>query len=187
MSQDQKDSKTSGKIEIAKNGPYKVSGKIPLAKELIVADNEGNSVEWGKGQKYPDKENYSLCRCGQTKTPPFCDGSHIACHFDGTETASKKSYAKSAELISGPELVLSDVPELCVRARFCHNKDGNVWNLTKNSDYPKAKKIAIEQACNCPAGRLVQCDNKTGKTIEPEFKPSISLVEDPSKEVSGPV
>lgn len=31
------------------------------------------------------------------------------------------------------------------------------------------------------------CDKKTGEPIEPEFEPSISLIEDPQAESSGPV
>jgi CDGSH-type Zn-finger protein len=43
------------------------------------------------------------------------------------------------------------------------------------------------QAGNCPSGRLVVYDKKTGKPIEPRFVPSISLTEDPQKRVSGPI
>jgi len=48
------------------------------------------------------------------------------------------------------------------------------------------KRIAIEEAGNCPSGRLVIWDKKE-KAIEPEFEPSIVLVEDPQEDMSGPI
>jgi len=75
-----------GKIIVSKNGPYLVSGNLPLEKEIIVPDEEGFSCEWKKGKKYPDQENYRLCRCGQSKNKSFCDGCHIESGFnDGDE------------------------------------------------------------------------------------------------------
>ena len=179
--------KNKPKVTISKNGPYLVSGNLPLEKEIIVSDDEGNSVDWKKGKKYPDKENYSLCRCGHSKNMPYCDGTHLKISFDGTESASREEYLNGAGKIEGPELELTDKEELCALVRFCHNKKGNVWQLTEDSGDPECKKEAIRQACNCFAGRLVAWDKKTGKPIEPEFEPSVSLVEDPEKQVSGPI
>jgi hypothetical protein len=47
--------------------------------------------------------------------------------------------------------------------------------------------MMIEEAADCPSGRLVIYDKKTGKPIEPTFEPSIALVEDPNIKVSGPL
>ena len=91
-----------------------------------------------------------------------------------------------AEQIEGPDLVLSDAEALCAGARMCHRKSGT-WNLTKASDKPKLREIAIQEACDCPSGRLVALDKKTRKPIEPELEPSLSLVEDPQAGVSGPI
>jgi hypothetical protein len=70
------------------------------------------------------------------------------------------------EIIRGPELELADHDCLCVHAWFCQ-RAGGIWNLTKQSDNPEARKIAIEEACNCPSGRLVITDRRTGRVIEP--------------------
>jgi len=40
---------------------------------------------------------------------------------------------------------------------------------------------------DCPAGRLVAWDKKTGRPIEPHFEPSIVLIEDPKMKCSGPI
>jgi len=174
------------KIKVSKNGPYIISGGIPLSQQAIIVDSEGYPFEWRGGTKYPLQENCALCRCGQSKNKPFCDGTHVKVNFNGTETASNRKYIEQAERTSGPELVLNDAKEFCAAARFC-DRAGGVWELTKHSDNSNSKKIAIEEACNCPSGRLVACDKKTGKAIEPVFKKSIALVEDPQFGVSGPI
>ena len=129
----------SGKVIVTKNGPYFVSGSLPLAKEIIVPDIEGNPVIWSKGNKYSIQESYTLCRCGQSKTKPYCDGTHAKIGFDGTETASKKKYLEQAENISGPDLILTDAQAFCSTARFCH-RAGGVWKLTRESNNPELKE-----------------------------------------------
>jgi len=64
------------KIKVSENGPYLVSGGIPLSQQIIGTDAEGYSYEWRTGIKYPAQENYALCRCGRSKNKPFCDASH---------------------------------------------------------------------------------------------------------------
>jgi CDGSH-type Zn-finger protein len=64
---------------------------------------------------------------------------------------------------------------------------GGIWKLTKNSHNPKFKKAAEEEACNCPSGRLIVWNKKTGKAIEPKLKQSLGLIEDPAAKSSGPI
>lgn len=173
------------KVEITKDGPYIVSGKLPLRKEIITIGKDGEPEKWVKGKECPSSDTCALCRCGQSKNKPFCDGSHTVTGFDGTETASRENFEKQAEKIVGPDLILKDSSSLCSTARLCH-RAGGAWNLAKSND-SKSRKIAIEEACNCPSGRLVACDKKTGKPIEPELEKSLSLVEDPQNKVSGPI
>lgn len=171
------------KIKVTKDGPYIISGDIPLDKQEIQVDDEGNSVEYKKLKEYPKQETCGLCRCGKTKNAPYCDGTHTKVKFDGTETASTKPFKEQAEIIEGPSLYMEDVYDLCASGRFCHNKKGRVWQLTESgTNDPEA----ISQACNCPSGRLVM-HRKNGKEIEPEHKQEITLLEDPSKNVSGPI
>jgi len=175
-----------GKIKVTADGPYLVTGAIPLNREIIVSDDEGIALRWEKGEKFPDKETYVLCRCGRSKTMPYCDGAHVKSGFVGDETADMRKYMEQAETTTGPGLVLTDVVKLCAIARFCH-RDGDAWALTENSGDPKAKETAIQETMDCPAGRIVAWDKKTGKPIEPAFEPSISVIEDPYKNVSGPL
>jgi len=174
------------KIVIAKNGPYRVTGGLPLGKEIARIGKDGEPEKWVKGKKYPLQENYTLCRCGGSANKPFCDNTHAQAGFDGTETASREPYARQAKKIAGPGLDLLDAEPLCSEARFCHPQ-GDTWHLVPQSADPAKKRAAVRQAGNCPSGRLVACDKKTGKPAEPAFPPSLSLVEDPQKQVSGPI
>ena len=180
-----KESNKRFKIQVTKNGPYLVSGGIPLAEQKISTDTEGYSCKWQQGKEFPLKENYALCRCGGSQNKPFCDGTHLKVSFDGTETASRELYLDQAEEINGPELKLTDAEVFCSYARYC-DRAGGIWKLTEDSEDPEAKETAIEEGENCPSGRLVVWDTQ-GKAIEPEIKPSIGLVEDPQEGVKGPI
>jgi CDGSH-type Zn-finger protein len=60
------------RITTTDNGPLLLDGAIDLT------DFDGTSVQ------VPEHDTVALCRCGQSKNKPFCDGSHSASGFDGT-------------------------------------------------------------------------------------------------------
>ncbi len=174
------------RIVVTKNGPYKVSGKVPLALQTIQPNTEKLSWEWVEGRGFETESEYELCRCGHSKHKPFCDGTHDLIGFDGTETASRQPFARQAGTEDGPSLVLSDAEELCAFARFC-DPGGKIWSLVPKSDDPSARKLATREAMHCPSGRLVLHDRKSGAAFEPELPPSIGVVEDPALGGSGPL
>lgn len=173
------------RIKVSVNGPYLVSGGVPLSEQSIDIDANGDAHDWRPGREYAVAASYVLCRCGRSKARPFCDGTHARVGFDGTETAGRTPYLEVAERVVGPKLELTDVERLCASARFC-DRGAGAWKLTLKSRHPEARQMAIEEAFNCPAGRLVVWD-KQGKALEPDLKPSIVLVEDPQLGVSGPL
>jgi CDGSH-type Zn-finger protein len=177
---------TNAKIQIVKDGPYLVSGNLPMTRQTIGTNSKGESVKWIEGQTYPDQATYALCRCGQSAKKPYCDGTHAKVGFDGTETASRETYQKQASVMRGPTMSLTDVGVLCAFARFC-DPHGQVWNLVDETDNPVAKKNFVRQVGDCPSGRLVAWDNSSGNAIEPKHEPSIDLIEDPVNQCAGPV
>jgi CDGSH-type Zn-finger protein/truncated hemoglobin YjbI len=54
-------------IEISKDGPYRITGRIPLT------DRHGHAVQRAAGSSL---EHYALCRCGHSQNKPFCSGMH---------------------------------------------------------------------------------------------------------------
>ncbi len=51
-------------IKVRDHGPYLVSGPVKLV------DSQGNEIDVG------DRDDFVLCRCGQSANRPFCDGAH---------------------------------------------------------------------------------------------------------------
>ncbi len=173
------------KITVSKNGPYIVTGGVPLTTEEICVDDEGYCRSWKETKTYPLRQQYALCRCGHSKNRPFCDGTHAQVRFDGTEAGDREPFLEGAEITRGPSLTLADNKHLCIHAGFCHRAAG-IWNLVKFSD-PAARETAIEEACDCPTGRLVVYDNATGEAIGQDLEKSIAVIEDPDDGEYGPL
>lgn len=171
---------TNTKIKILKDGPYVVTGNVKLSEKIITS--RGKGYIYREGRTLPQAKTYTLCRCGKSKNPPFCDGAHLKCDFHGEETASRESFEDRAEVLIGPDLDLKD-DHRCAFARFCHRNDGTAWELTRRSDDPKLKEEAIKAASECPAGRLVAVE-KNGTNLEPEYQPEIQILQDPERRVS---
>ena len=190
------------RIDILPHGPYKVSGGVPLVIVSIVRNEQQEAIGWKQMDVLPKKDTYMLCRCGASKNKPYCDGTHVAIGFDGTEVASKEPFNQAAERIQGSDIILYDQVNLCIGAEFC-DRFGGVWNLTqlspKDSELvgsnqaqeivQQAHAAATKQAQLCPSGRLVMhatATDGTDKILEAEFdQPSIALIEDSSFKASA--
>ena len=174
------------RIKVIRNGPYLLSGSIPLNRMSIVSSALNGHLAWTTDLQFPSDETYALCRCGKSGNKPFCDGSHLSAGFDGTGIAGQDKCLNSLEVLEGPALILRDHEELCSAANFCHRME-NIWNAVEKSDEEPFREIALYEASCCPSGRLVLEDRLSGKPCEPEFEPSASIVEDRSENVSGPI
>jgi len=69
----------AAKITVKNNGSIRVEGEFELF------DIDGNKFDLAS------RPMISLCRCGQSKDKPFCDGSHRACNFQSEIKARKLS------------------------------------------------------------------------------------------------
>ena len=70
------------RIKIIKDGPYLVTGGLPLYEQVIITDEAGHTRELIDKKEYPLQKTYLLCRCGASKNKPFCDGNHLEIGFD---------------------------------------------------------------------------------------------------------
>ena len=67
-------------IKVRANGPYKATGPIRLI------DADGNEFELPD-----DGKPIVLCRCGASKTKPFCDSTHSELGFDAATRAVREA------------------------------------------------------------------------------------------------
>lgn len=172
-------------ITVTETGPVLVFGRPPLSQQFIMPNADRNSWDFKEGESYStDKQPTALCRCGESKNKPYCDGSHIHADWDPRLTARNEPLLDGAEVFDGPTLELSDNEKYCVFARFCDAK-GRVWNLVGESDEPGKRDLTIREANMCPGGRLNAWDKKTGEPFEPHYEPSLGLIEDPAIRSSG--
>ncbi|MBL8446565.1 MAG: CDGSH iron-sulfur domain-containing protein [Zoogloeaceae bacterium] len=176
----------NSKIKVIQDGPYLVSGGVPLREKLIVANSEGESIDYQVSREFEVSSEFALCRCGKSSNKPFCDGSHAGVGFDGSETADRAPYAHRAELFRGPYLSLTDQEGLCAFARFC-DPNGRVWNQVEKSDIPQVADTFVPQVNKCPAGRLVPWETQSGMSLEQARDPQVSILQDPEKQCSGPI
>jgi CDGSH-type Zn-finger protein len=171
------------RIDVTKNGPYRVTGNVPLARQVIETDDQGTPVRWAQGEEFQTDREYFLCRCGRSANKPFCDGTHKRVGFDGTEAASTEPYLAQADEFDGPEVALLDAPSLCAYARFC-DANGQIWNLVEVAG---TEDEVRRQAGDCPSGRLQAWDLESRTPMEPDLPPSIGVVSDPALGVAGPL
>ena len=57
-------------IAVQKNGPYVVSGGVPLTRKSIIYSEVHEPMSWQKDAELGAKPFYKLCRCGQSKHKP---------------------------------------------------------------------------------------------------------------------
>lgn len=172
-------------VEVMADGPYMVKGGPPLHVQTIVQNADGQSWSYRQGKEFAVKEKTALCRCGQSKKKPYCDGSHARADVDLTETATMEPMLKGATEIDGPRYSLTDNEAYCAFGRFCDNGE-RIWNEVQmpGEDH---EKLAVYMAHQCPAGRLLIWDRSKKTPIEHALPVSMSLLQDPAQSVSGPL
>ena len=76
------------KIRLRPNGPMVIEATGPLDTTIEIVDHVGNAFVIPAG-----KAAVALCRCGQSATKPFCDGTHKTCGFMAQELAPPRPSA----------------------------------------------------------------------------------------------
>ncbi|MCU0902942.1 MAG: CDGSH iron-sulfur domain-containing protein [Tabrizicola sp.] len=93
----------SGAIRVSRNDGSATSDTRPVVNTVRVRENgplafEAELLIVGQPQATP---RATLCRCGQSKTKPFCDGAHAAAGFTASGEPAAKEFS-ALEVRDGP-------------------------------------------------------------------------------------
>ena len=173
------------KITIRPNGPYLVRGSVPLVRKSQVMSEHGEPLTWKKDGAVETDETYRLCRCGQSKSKPFCDNAHTLVAFDGTETADDGPISAREKEFKGEKIVMKDDHSLCVHSGFCGNRVTNIWEMIKNSEDTQVRAQIMAMVEKCPSGTLTFTVDENSEMVEPDLPKEVAIIADGPLWVSG--
>jgi len=158
------------KIVVVPNGPYLVFGDIPLVRKQRVLSEHGDSVSWRKTDVLATEETYALCRCGQSASKPFCDGSHTRVGFDGTESADTRlSVERQRVLSDGSGIVVKRDGYLCMHAAFCVGRQRKIPAMMPDTVDSDVRAQVIGMIDRCPSGSYTYALERDGSDVEPDL------------------
>jgi CDGSH-type Zn-finger protein len=177
------DERTTGpRIQIKPNGPYLVSGSVPLIERYPTESAHGEPLAWDPVGVRDEGQDplaiCALCRCGHSENKPFCDGSHARVGFVGTLTADQRQSDSCRSTQVGVGMVMTDDPQLCVHAGFCETSLTNAWDMMERTGDPEVRARVEVMIDNCPSGRLQRAPTAGAAPVEPAYVRSIATIPD---------
>ncbi len=173
------------KITVRPRGPYLVRGGVPLVRKTPIMSEHGEPLTWKMEGVLETADVYRLCRCGQSSTKPFCDGTHTLKEFDGDETADTGPIADRLANYEGEKIVVKDDRSLCVHAGFCGNRVTNIWNMVAETADTQVRAQIMAMVDRCPSGALSFALDAEGDNVEPDLPREIAVIPDGPLWVSG--
>lgn len=129
-------------IRVSKDGPYVVTGlseiKESTTRNVTLADPA-----------------VALCRCGASKTKPFCDGTHGKIAFSGEKSPDR--VPRQLDTYVGQEISIYDDRGICSHAGFCTDGLPKVFRMGVEpwiDPDAEVKELIIETIKKCPSGAL---------------------------------
>lgn len=177
-------------IEIREKGPYAVHGDVPLVRKRRVTSEVGEPIAWATTEKLHADEGYVLCRCGRSKTKPFCDGTHDRIEFDDSGPEGFAPLAEKQEILEGDGIRVKVDNSYCVHAAYCFNKTNGIRNLMPESAETAAKNQIMAMVERCPSGTFVYELSVDGEMteVEPDMPREVAAIsEDPKSGSAGPL
>ena len=158
-------------IELEKDGPLMVRG-------LTLFENS-------RGERVPVKKTIALCRCGASKSKPYCDGTHATIGF--IDEKSEERVPDRMDVYEGKEVTVRDNRGVCSHAGHCTNGLPEVWRSAVepwiDPDGAPAAEV-VSTIKKCPSGALSYLQDGVEQT-DYHDDPAIRIASDGPYEVRG--
>jgi CDGSH-type Zn-finger protein/truncated hemoglobin YjbI len=128
-------------IKVSLNGPYLVSNVAEIRNWL--------------GEELPLQSEMALCRCGQSSTKPFCDGTHARVSFSGAK--DEKRVPDKRDAYEGQQVEIFDNRGICAHSGFCTDRLASVFHVGQEPFItPSGGRLdeIIQAVRACPSGAL---------------------------------
>jgi CDGSH-type Zn-finger protein/rubrerythrin len=174
------------RIVVRPNGPYVVYGNVPLTEKTKIRSAQGEALAWLTEGTIETDKSYALCRCGQSSSKPFCDGTHARINFNGKEKAARNNIADRQKVLKEECITVKSDRSLCMHASFCNNKVTSMRRLMPDSNDIQVRTQIVSMVEHCPSGALTYNLNNLDIDIEPSLPLEISVVSE-DEQCGGPL
>lgn len=168
------------------NGPYYLINNM----EPKIVENLQNS----EGEPLSTICGVALCRCGESKNKPFCDGTHGTIGFSSenkTNTADNSGYhiiKDKRKSYMGNKITIHDNRKICSHAAECVNNLPSVFQLNARP-WINPAGAEMEEIINtirkCPSGALSYSIDGIEYKDHDERKPKVTVSKDGPYVITG--
>ena len=156
------------------DGPYLVTNAESLCDHL--------------GLPVPTTPQMALCRCGESKNKPFCDGSHAWVRF--SDAKDPKRVADRRDSYVGQQITISDNRGICAHSGFCTDRLASVFHVDAEPFVtPSGGRMdeIIRAVRACPSGALsIALDGEELRDhVDVSRPPNIEVSKDGPYRVTG--
>ena len=177
-------------VIVIKDGPYLVRGRVPLVRKTQVVSEYGEPLTWLKTDPQEVGNSYPLCRCGQSRDRPFCDGTHSTVEFDGTQTADTGLTADRRKLYPRSTRIAAKYDGyLCMKAGFCATRVSGIKDLVARTADTSVRSQVIAMIERCPSGALTYAVEEGDPDIEPDLPQQVAVITEVTSDgpITGPL
>ena len=163
-------------IQSQPNGPYLVTNVDTLTSWL--------------GESVATPPQMALCRCGQSASKPFCDGTHAEVGF--TSTKDPKRVPDRRDTYVGQQLTILDNRGICQHSGYCSDRLATVFRVGEEPFVaPSGGRMdeIIRAVRDCPSGALSYAidgvEAREQVDYENQRQPAIEVSKDGPYRITG--
>ncbi|MEV4894597.1 CDGSH iron-sulfur domain-containing protein [Nonomuraea sp. NPDC055795] len=160
-------------------------GHATLPPSLCALYSLDDALTWQTGEPLETEDTYALCRCGHSRSKPFCDGTHAVIGFDGKETAGTRPYGEPQHVHDGVGISAQRVGELCVHAAFCIGRTRPIAAMLADTEDSDVRSAIMGCIDHCPSGSYSYALERGATTIEPDLPQAVSVLEEENGQASA--